>query len=103
MNKSVTVKANLKYGPHGKHATPLRIDIICDASNSTIWENATIKEVEHDRFFIDNIGPGNPVLNENQNKGVSFSRFITNERGCKPVDGNPLNVTTSNWKHPIPI
>ena len=93
----ISVTAFVKYGPTGKRSTPLPVQITCESTKRNIWENATLKEVNLDNYFIDNLGSGKPVKNLKGNKGISLSRFITESKGNKPLDGNPLNVTLCNW------
>jgi hypothetical protein len=95
--KHITVSANLTYHPHGKRTTPLNVNIICEVGKRHIWKNAQLKEVTPNNFFIDKIGTGHAVVNEKGNRGMSLSRFITEETGHKPIDGNPLNTTIANW------
>lgn len=98
-NKQIKVLANLVYSPHGKYEHPIEIAVTCEVTQRGIWEGASLKEVNHGNFFIDRLGSGHAVKNENGNRGVSLSRFITGEPGRRPVDGNSLNVTLSNWRN----
>ena len=92
------VIATVVYGPPGKYMCPRKVVITCEATKRAIWQGASIKEATQGNYFIDRLGSGQAVKNENGNRGVSFSRFITEEKGATPLDGNPFNVLLSNWR-----